>query len=499
MKCEEFKNYVMEYVEEELSPSLDSDIKEHLKECSDCRKFFDIRKKARMDIQKVLDSSNSSFKSRRTAVISSINKDRYAMGPLGKLKYSILRNKSVYSVCAALLVSIIILGPMLFHEIERSRNTSPIGVANSQIVTEGFSLGTEDNNAAKIVEENLSAIVNNKASNVAVSSNPYRYIEANQDKYNEIIKLGRPALKYMLSQFASTKENGLKEYIMAAACSDILKEKEEDKKWATAREWYELYLSSTNPTGDGVSLSTGVLDRKLVVNALMEIKNMPYGVGPWITVYSSDDRVIFYNYRHLMVYDNRIDNKGIYRILDFQPLDVGFYQGSSVVKFIISPDGNKCIIGNMGDGSYEAKSLYMYDIEENKVSKIAEKIEMNSANSGWSEDSRYFVYEKGTGEERFIFDSQALKIVGSDVEVKVYSEDNKYPRVVEQLMSVCKVAVDENTEVDINTEFAAYWNIKNSNTIIGVADRPDDNMTLGDFQVVEIDIKTKESKVVFIP
>jgi hypothetical protein len=43
----------------------------------------------------------------------------------------------------------------------------------------------------------------------------------------------------MLNKFANSDKNGLEEYIMAIACSEILNENPANKKWASGREWYD--------------------------------------------------------------------------------------------------------------------------------------------------------------------------------------------------------------------------------------------------------------------
>ncbi|CAM3245812.1 hypothetical protein PALU110988_11200 [Paenibacillus lupini] len=93
------------------------------------------------------------------------------------------------------------------------------------------------------IEEKLNSITKPKDFKVSLSSNPYEYIQgadSNKD-YNFIVSQGEPALKYMLSKFANSDNDGLKEYIMALACSEILKENPASKNWASGREWYRQW------------------------------------------------------------------------------------------------------------------------------------------------------------------------------------------------------------------------------------------------------------------
>lgn len=94
-----------------------------------------------------------------------------------------------------------------------------------------------DEDLARTIDEKLNAIISNGPS---FSSNPYHYIKDNQD-YEEIVDMGKPALEYMLRKFEAGKENGLKEYIMAAACSEILGEKPGTGNGVSGRDWFNSH------------------------------------------------------------------------------------------------------------------------------------------------------------------------------------------------------------------------------------------------------------------
>jgi len=48
----------------------------------------------------------------------------------------------------------------------------------------------------------------------------------------------------MLNKFAKNDTNSFEEYIMAIACSEMLKENTETKKWDTGRGWYNNYIKT---------------------------------------------------------------------------------------------------------------------------------------------------------------------------------------------------------------------------------------------------------------
>lgn len=105
---------------------------------------------------------------------------------------------------------------------------------------------SSDKTFEQTIEEKLNNITNPKDSKVALSSNPYDYIKGvdSREDYKYIVSGGEKSLNYMLNKFAKGNENGLEEYIMAIACSEILKENPSSKNWATGREWYENYNKS---------------------------------------------------------------------------------------------------------------------------------------------------------------------------------------------------------------------------------------------------------------
>ena len=108
-----------------------------------------------------------------------------------------------------------------------------------------------DNAFGQTIKEKLDNIANPRDSIVSLSSNPYDYIETpnGNEYYKFIVSQGERSLNYMLEKFAGNSDNGLKEYIMAIACSEILGENTDSKDWASGREWYNGYIksNSTNP------------------------------------------------------------------------------------------------------------------------------------------------------------------------------------------------------------------------------------------------------------
>jgi hypothetical protein len=112
--------------------------------------------------------------------------------------------------------------------------------------TDTIRKNSTDKTFEQTIDKKLSNIVNPKDIHLLASSNPYDYIKSkdgNMD-YKYIISQGDKALNYMLKKFANSNANGLEEYIMALACSEILKYNPDSKNWSSGREWYNNYIKS---------------------------------------------------------------------------------------------------------------------------------------------------------------------------------------------------------------------------------------------------------------
>ena len=92
---------------------------------------------------------------------------------------------------------------------------------------------------AETVGKNLDILT----SSPMFASNILPYIEAHQAEYDEIVALGNDALEYMFSVFEKGNQNGLRGWIMALACCDILgiDTAFENPTAATGQEWYDQY------------------------------------------------------------------------------------------------------------------------------------------------------------------------------------------------------------------------------------------------------------------
>lgn len=100
------------------------------------------------------------------------------------------------------------------------------------------------------VEQSLSyqmiladSLVGEIAAQKLTSSNPADYLKCTQ--YDELIKLGEPALRAFLSEFAEGSiGDDLEGYIKTSACQDILGEHRDKDVLPTPTEWYRNYTAT---------------------------------------------------------------------------------------------------------------------------------------------------------------------------------------------------------------------------------------------------------------
>lgn len=91
------------------------------------------------------------------------------------------------------------------------------------------------------------SLVGEIAAQKLTSSNPADYLKCTQ--YDELVKLGEPALRAFLSEFAEGSiGDDLEGYIKASACQDILGEHRDKDVLPTPTEWYYRIYTATNST-----------------------------------------------------------------------------------------------------------------------------------------------------------------------------------------------------------------------------------------------------------
>ena len=105
---------------------------------------------------------------------------------------------------------------------------------------------------ARVVERNLDIITS-----PSPVSNPYFCIGAHRAEYDEIVALGNDAFQYMFSVFDMGNQQGLRGFIMASACCEIMGLDPEfsNAEIDTGQKWYDAYKQTRLTAFDAGVLS----------------------------------------------------------------------------------------------------------------------------------------------------------------------------------------------------------------------------------------------------
>ena len=134
-----------------------------------------------------------------------------------------MTRKIIALTMTLLIICVVLVG----CDLNKTENSNNQGTVHSSDVAEK-------------IERNLDIIV----SSPATSSNPGDYIDAHKAEYDEIIAFGTDALQYISFVFDKGGQTGLRGWIMALACCDILGENNTfpNPNIETGQEWYDAYV-----------------------------------------------------------------------------------------------------------------------------------------------------------------------------------------------------------------------------------------------------------------
>ncbi|APO44742.1 hypothetical protein BS614_12525 [Paenibacillus xylanexedens] len=104
------------------------------------------------------------------------------------------------------------------------------------------SIRTEDQALTASIESNLQQMVSDPV--LLTSSNPNDYIAGNREAYDDILNTGEEGLHLLLQQLESSPDNGLKEWIMAQASTEMLGELNPVEAWHSGKDWLRQYKMS---------------------------------------------------------------------------------------------------------------------------------------------------------------------------------------------------------------------------------------------------------------
>jgi len=98
---------------------------------------------------------------------------------------------------------------------------------------------TEEQVLSATIASNLQQIVSDPV--VLTSSNPNDYITANREAYEDILNTGEAGLPLLLQQLESSPDNGLKEWVMAQASTELLGKHSPVEEWHSGKDWLMQY------------------------------------------------------------------------------------------------------------------------------------------------------------------------------------------------------------------------------------------------------------------
>ena len=227
------------------------------------------------------------------------------------------------------------------------------------------------------------SLVGEIAAQKLTSSNPADYLHCTQ--YDELIKLGEPALRAFLSEFAEGSiGDDLEGYIKTSACQDILGEHRDKDVLPTPTEWYRIY-TATDSTYCAF-FTYGDTDTTLYTKDLAKTYSMG-GSDKYSIVAAGKDERLRAVYTALSDRFNNYSNAG-YTTTIYAPLIEG-----------IKESGNKMqVFAVIFDSTYAmSRTKEGYALFERGGSVVPSRLDFEKRNGKWiltdwtqAEDGSYY-------------------------------------------------------------------------------------------------------------
>lgn len=94
MNCNTFIKKLNDFIEGSISNDLKKAMQEHMDNCEACRKIYDEEKSIDEMLREALKIDNVDFKSSRSEIMKSIDRNRYSKSPIKKFYYHLRKYKS---------------------------------------------------------------------------------------------------------------------------------------------------------------------------------------------------------------------------------------------------------------------------------------------------------------------------------------------------------------------------------------------------------------------
>jgi len=237
---------------------------------------------------------------------------------------------------------------------------------------------------------------------------------------------------------------------------------------------------------------TGNMKNKLL-GSIAAMKEMGPGVGPWKIIYCNGDKIILYNYAHIIACDITEKGKGIYSIIDLRGLKTGNYQGSIIAMVYPSPDAMSCILGaGCWENDIELhKSLYICNFTDGSVKELETNYNMANDKVTWYRNLQssgplpWYVSIEAN-------DSGIIWDIENDKKIDSIPADSRPETIVNHFVE----------SIDIKTEYTyLYWWKADENTVIGAPYSKDkgnfSELKLTDFEIIEVNLKDKSGKILY--
>lgn len=104
------------------------------------------------------------------------------------------------------------------------------------------SVQTEEQSVSGVIEHSLQEMVGESV--IMISSNPNDYIAGSPEAYGLILNAGEDGLNVLLQKLESSSDNGLREWIMAQASTELLGERNSVNEWNSGKDWLRQYKMS---------------------------------------------------------------------------------------------------------------------------------------------------------------------------------------------------------------------------------------------------------------
>lgn len=104
------------------------------------------------------------------------------------------------------------------------------------------SVQTEEQSVSGVIDHSLQEMVGESV--IMSSSNPNDYIAGSPEAYGLILNTGEEGLHVLLQKLESSSDNGLREWIMAQASTELLGERNSVNEWNSGKDWLRQYKMS---------------------------------------------------------------------------------------------------------------------------------------------------------------------------------------------------------------------------------------------------------------